>query len=54
LKGEAFVAPSIIIPNNNGQRSVKRKLDFIESKSNFKQKTLLDITVVDKFYVTFI
>jgi hypothetical protein len=38
LKGKVFVAHSTIIPNNNGQRSVKRKLDFIELKSNFKQK----------------
>jgi hypothetical protein len=38
LKGEAFIAPSIIIPNDNVQWSVKHKLDFVESKSNFKQK----------------
>jgi hypothetical protein len=38
LKGEAFVAPLIIIPNDNVQWSVKHKLDFVESKSNFKHQ----------------
>ncbi len=36
LKGKALFVPSIIIPNDNVQRSVKRKLDFTESKSIFK------------------
>jgi hypothetical protein len=38
LKGEAFIAPLTIIPNDNVQWSVKRKLDFVESKSTSKQK----------------
>jgi hypothetical protein len=38
LKGKVFVALLTIIPNDNVQRSVKHKLDFGESKSNFKQK----------------
>jgi hypothetical protein len=38
LKGETFVTLSIIILNYNVQWSVKRKLDFVESKSIFKQK----------------
>jgi hypothetical protein len=38
LKGEAFVAPSTINPNDNVQWIVKRKLDYIESKSISKQK----------------
>ncbi len=33
LKGEALFVSSIINPNDNGQRSVKHKLDFVESKS---------------------
>jgi hypothetical protein len=32
LKGEAFVAPLTIIPNDYVQLSVKHKLDFVESK----------------------
>jgi len=32
LKGEGLVAPSIIIPSDNVQRSVKHKLHFDESK----------------------
>jgi hypothetical protein len=38
LKGEAFIAPSTIIPYDNVQWSVKCKLDFVESKSISKQK----------------
>jgi hypothetical protein len=38
LKGETFVAPSTIIPNDSVQWSVKRKLDCLESKSISKQK----------------
>jgi hypothetical protein len=38
LKGEAFVTPLTIIPNDNVQRSVQCKLDFVESKSISKQK----------------
>jgi hypothetical protein len=38
LKGEAFIAPSMIIPNDNVQWNVKRKLDFVESKSISKKK----------------
>jgi hypothetical protein len=36
LKGETLLAPSTIIPNDNVQWSVKRKFDFVESKSIFK------------------
>jgi hypothetical protein len=32
LKGEAFIAPLMIIPNDNVQWNVKHKLDFVESK----------------------
>jgi hypothetical protein len=32
LEGEALVCPSTIISNNNVQRNVKHKLDFVESK----------------------
>jgi len=38
LKGKTFIAPLTIIPNDNVQRSVKHKFDFIEAKSIFKQK----------------
>jgi hypothetical protein len=38
LKGKDLVVPSTIIPSYNVQRNVKHKLDFDESKSNFKQK----------------
>jgi hypothetical protein len=38
LKGEAFIALSTIILNDNVQWSVKRKLDFVESKSISKKK----------------
>jgi hypothetical protein len=38
LKGKGLVALSVIIPSDNVQHSVKHKLDFDESKSNFKQK----------------
>jgi hypothetical protein len=38
LKGEAFIAPLTIIPNDNVQWNVKCKLDFVESKSISKQK----------------
>jgi hypothetical protein len=38
LKGKALVVPSIIIPNDNVQWSVKHKFDFVESKSIYKQK----------------
>jgi hypothetical protein len=38
LKGEAFVVPPTIIPNDNVQWSVKCKFDFVESKSIYKQK----------------
>ncbi len=53
MKGEILVAPPTIIPNDNVQHSVKCKLDFDESKLNIKQKNLLDIKVVNSFYVTF-
>ena len=36
LKGKDLVLPSTIIPSYNVQRNVKHKLDFDESKSNFK------------------
>ncbi len=32
LKGEALVPPLTIIPNDNLQRNVRHKLDFVESK----------------------
>jgi len=38
LNGEVLVTPSTIILNNNFQRSVNCKLDFVESKSIFEQK----------------
>jgi hypothetical protein len=38
LKGKAFVAPSIGIPNDNIQQNLKHKFDFVESKSISKQK----------------
>jgi hypothetical protein len=38
LKGEALVVPLTIILNENVQRNVKCKIDFIEFKSILKQK----------------
>jgi hypothetical protein len=40
LKGEAFIAPLTIIPNDNVQWSVKCKFDFVESKSISKKKKI--------------
>jgi len=38
LKGEVLVVPLTIILNENVQRNVQCKIDFVESKSILKQK----------------
>jgi hypothetical protein len=38
FEGQGLVTPSVIIPSDNVENNVKRKLDFDESKSISKQK----------------
>jgi hypothetical protein len=49
LKGEFFVFPLTNIPNDNVQWGVKRKLDFVESKSISKQKPSLTLRLLINF-----